>query len=102
MADSQKCHLPNFSSYILPVHFGDNGFGAAAFQNAMVADADVPLFPPSERNPLGTLGAYRITTEDARSLGFEYRGGRRNLGGYNDLGRVVLREMFARRMMIDR
>lgn len=85
--------------HILPVHFGDNGFGATAFQNAMITDAGAP--PLSPRNPLGTLDAYRIRTEDARWAGYEYRSGRRNVAGLTDLGRTLITEMIARKMLID-
>jgi hypothetical protein len=65
--------------YVLPIHFGDNGFGGTAFQNALIRAAEFPGV--SALNPLGTIGAYTIQTEDARALGYRYRTGRRNVRG---------------------
>jgi microsomal dipeptidase-like Zn-dependent dipeptidase len=85
--------------HIFPVHFGNNGFGGGAFQHALYRDARGGLISP--RNPFGTLGVYSIQTEDAGSLGYEYRSGRRNAQGLTDLGKTLIRELITRGMIID-
>jgi microsomal dipeptidase-like Zn-dependent dipeptidase len=85
--------------YIFPIHFGNNGFGGTAFQNALIRDGGGGQV--SERNPLGTIGAYTIQTEDAQDLGYTYRNGRRNVQGLTDLGKAMIRELINRGMVID-
>jgi microsomal dipeptidase-like Zn-dependent dipeptidase len=85
--------------YVFPVHFSNNGFGGTAFQNALIRSTGG--FPVSDRNPLGTVGAYLIDTEDGRSAGYEYRTGRRNVQGLTSLGKTLIRELARRGMIID-
>jgi microsomal dipeptidase-like Zn-dependent dipeptidase len=85
--------------YIFPIHFGNNGFGGTAFQNALIRDGGGGQV--SGRNPLGTVGAYTIQTEDAQNLGYTYRTGRRNVQGLTDLGKTLIRELINRGMVID-
>jgi microsomal dipeptidase-like Zn-dependent dipeptidase len=85
--------------YVFPIHFGDNGFGGTAFQNALIRAVDAPGISP--RNPAGTIGAYDIQTEDARELGYSYRTGRRNIRGLTELGKALVRGLITRGMVID-
>ena len=85
--------------YVFPIHFSNNGFGGTAFQNALIRSTGGG--PVSGRNPLGTIGAYEIQTEDAQSLGYAYRTGRRNVQGLTDLGRALIRGLITRGMVID-
>jgi microsomal dipeptidase-like Zn-dependent dipeptidase len=85
--------------HVFPIHYGDNGFGGGAFQVALIRDAEGGLI--SRRNPLGTLGAYTIRTEDGHSYGYEYRTGRRNAKGLTGLGKTLIRELIHRGMVID-
>jgi microsomal dipeptidase-like Zn-dependent dipeptidase len=95
--------------YLFPIHFSNNGFGGTAFQNGLQRgfDAQNPLSPLnapgsiSPLNPVGTLHAYEVQTEDARSFGYQYRMGRRNIQGLTGLGKTLIREMIARGMIID-
>jgi len=86
--------------YVFPIHFGDNGFGGTAFQNALIRSTEIPG-AVSPLNPLGTIGAYTILTEDGRELGYRYRTGRRNVRGLTDLGKSLIRGLVARGMVVD-
>jgi microsomal dipeptidase-like Zn-dependent dipeptidase len=85
--------------HLFPIHFGDNLFGGTAFQNGLETAAD--YLPATPENPLGTLPAYVVKTEDGRPWGYQYRGGRRNAKGLTSLGRALIREMMALGMIID-
>jgi microsomal dipeptidase-like Zn-dependent dipeptidase/lysophospholipase L1-like esterase len=85
--------------HLFPIHFGDNGFGGAAFQNGL--ERSTGGGPVSPRNPLGTLDFYTIQTEDAGTPGYEYRANRRNVRGLTDLGKTLVKEMIQRGMIID-
>jgi microsomal dipeptidase-like Zn-dependent dipeptidase len=80
--------------HLFPIHFADNGFGGTAFQNATevsigsIPNPDIPLIN-------------WVQTEDGASLGYEDRGGLRNVRGLTELGKVLIREMIARHMIID-
>ncbi|MER6374917.1 membrane dipeptidase, partial [Streptomyces mirabilis] len=85
--------------YIFPIHFSNNGFGGTAFQNALIRSTGGG--PISGRNPLGTIGAYTVQTENAQALGYAYRTGRRNVQGLTDLGKALVRGLISRGMVID-
>jgi microsomal dipeptidase-like Zn-dependent dipeptidase len=85
--------------YIFPIHFSNNGYGGTAFQNALIRSTGGG--PISGRNPLGTVGAYTIQTENAQDLGYAYRTGRRNVQGLTDLGRALIRGLIRRGIVID-
>ncbi|MGH3998670.1 MAG: membrane dipeptidase, partial [Pseudonocardiaceae bacterium] len=85
--------------YIFPIHFSNNGFGGTAFQNALIRSTGGG--PGSGRNPLGTIGAYEIQTENAQDQGYAYRTGRRNVQGLTDLGKALIRGLINRGIVID-
>lgn len=107
--------------HIFPIHFSNNGFGGTAFQNPLqrgfvaenpthlwngTAAVFSPLHPlgmpvVSPLNPLGTLSAYAVQTEDGKPYGYEYRTGRRSVQGLTNLGKALIREMMARGMTFD-
>src|SRR5438094_3251618 len=70
--------------HLFPIHFGDNGFGGTAFQNALEWGHDYNNpgstwnhFQGNPLNPIPTIGAYEVYTDDGKSFGYEYRTGRR-------------------------
>ena len=84
--------------YVFPVHFADNAFGGTGFQNGLQA-ADVGFAPVT---PFGTVQTpYVLATEDGQTLGYQYRGGRKNKQGLTDLGRVLLDELMSHGMIFD-
>jgi microsomal dipeptidase-like Zn-dependent dipeptidase len=85
--------------HLFPIHFSNNGFGGTAFQNPLIRDSGGGLV--SDRNPVGTIGAYTIDTEDGQAWGYQYRAGRRNARGLTARGKTLIREMIARGMIID-
>jgi microsomal dipeptidase-like Zn-dependent dipeptidase len=94
--------------HLFPVHFSDNGFGGAAFANALqratkaeLPDGSIENLLISPLNPLGPLGAYVIQTEDASAFGYKYRTGRRNVQGLTNLGKTLIHESMDRGMIID-
>jgi microsomal dipeptidase-like Zn-dependent dipeptidase len=94
--------------HLFPIHFGDNGFGGAAFQNglewAYAADNPGSTWNHTTLNPLnpgGTLGVYEMYTDDAAAFGYKYRTGRRNIKGLTNLGKALIRGMIDRGMIID-
>jgi microsomal dipeptidase-like Zn-dependent dipeptidase len=80
--------------HLFPIHFADNGFGGTAFQNLTEATVGSNPQPPV---PLINW----VETEDGSALGYQDRGGLRNTKGLTDLGKVLIREMIARHMIID-
>jgi microsomal dipeptidase-like Zn-dependent dipeptidase len=95
--------------HVFPIHFGNNGFGCTAFQNALehatLADNPIALENRwgaiSPLNPLATINAYDVATEDGTASGYEYRTGRRNVQGFTNLGETLIEEMISRGMIID-
>jgi microsomal dipeptidase-like Zn-dependent dipeptidase len=87
--------------HMFPIHFGDNAFGGAGFQNALNAAVDDASIANPLVNPLGPLAVYRMVTEDGQSAGYEYRTGRRNTAGLSELGVALLRSLMAHGIMID-
>ncbi|ETK33348.1 hypothetical protein MPTA5024_24620, partial [Microbispora sp. ATCC PTA-5024] len=85
--------------YVFPIHFSNNGFGGTAFQNPLIRSTGGG--PISGRNPLGTIGAYTVQTENAQALGYSYRTGRRNVQGLTELGKLLVRGLIRRGMVID-
>jgi microsomal dipeptidase-like Zn-dependent dipeptidase len=85
--------------HIFPVHFDDNGYGGAAFQNNLEKDADGGAL--TGRNPFipATFGAYTENTEPAPE--YEYRTGRRNIRGLTPLGKTLIHELISHGMIID-
>jgi microsomal dipeptidase-like Zn-dependent dipeptidase len=86
---------------VFPIHFGDNGFGGAAFQNGMDRDANGGTI--DARNPVmgPILDIYPMETEDATAWGYQYRTGRRNRSGLTSLGKLLINGLIKRRMIID-
>lgn len=80
--------------HIFPIHFGDNGFGGAAFQNPLNYDSTSGGF----RNP---SQFYVMETEDGTPWGYELGEGRRNVRGLTGLGMHLIRGMISRGMIID-
>ena len=84
--------------YVFPIHFADNAFGGTAFQNPLESDGvaiDIVT-------PIGQFSTpYVLTTEDGTAQGYEREGGRRNVRGLTDLGRVLLHELIGRGMLFD-
>jgi microsomal dipeptidase-like Zn-dependent dipeptidase len=91
--------------HLFPIHFSDNGFGGTAFLNWLQFGLDTknPAMsaPGAALNPVGTVDAYHVATEDGRDFGYEYRTGRRNIKGLTPLGKTLIREMITRGMIID-
>jgi microsomal dipeptidase-like Zn-dependent dipeptidase len=85
--------------HMFPLHFADNLFGGAGFQNALELALDGSAGNPQVN--LGSLGVYGMITEDGTPSGYEYRTGRRNSAGLSDAGLAMLRSLMARGMMID-
>lgn len=84
--------------YVFPIHFADNAFGGTAFQNGLQFEGVSIAIP----TPLGVLETpYEINTEDGRDLGYQYRGGKKNVRGLTDLGAVLLQELIAHGMLFD-
>jgi microsomal dipeptidase-like Zn-dependent dipeptidase len=80
--------------HLFPIHFADNGFGGTAYQNATemaVGTLDKPVLPFINW----------VQTEDGTAFGYKDRGGLRNVRGLTDIGKVLIREMIARHMIID-
>ena len=73
--------------HVFPIHFANNGFGGAAFQNPLSEDLD------------RDQGVYPIRTEAATE--YSYRGGRRNVQGLTTLGKALVRGLIERGMIID-
>lgn len=76
--------------HIFPIHFANNGFGGAGYQNVLTYD-------PSRDFPR----AFPMTTQDARSEGYEYRDGRRNTLGLTPLGTLLIKALMSKGMIID-
>lgn len=85
--------------HVLPIHFGNNGFGGGSLETPLVRAVDQPYF--SAANPLGTLSMYRVHSEDGRAEGLTYRAGRRNSLGLTGTGRALIEALMARGMVID-
>lgn len=85
--------------HLFPLHFGDNAFGGAAFQNALNLAVDGSAADPAVN--LASLGVYGMQTEDGASSGYEYRTGRRNQAGLSDAGRALIHSLMAHGMVID-
>jgi microsomal dipeptidase-like Zn-dependent dipeptidase len=85
--------------HFFPVHFGDNGYAGAAFQNDLEKDEDGGADP--FRNPFiaATFGAYFMHTEPAPE--YTYRTGRRNTRGLTALGKTLIGEAMSHGMVID-
>jgi microsomal dipeptidase-like Zn-dependent dipeptidase len=79
--------------HLFPIHFADNGFGGTGYQN------------PTEQEAGGVQSILPfvnwVHTEDGTAYGYEARGGRRNVRGLTELGKLLIREMIARHMIID-
>ena len=80
--------------HVFPIHFSNNGFGGAAFQN----DLSFDLAAPAVSN-FGSLGQFPMTTEP--STEYSYRGGRRNVAGLTALGKHLVASLIRRGMIID-
>lgn len=78
--------------HLFPIHFADNGFGGTAYQNlteiAQGEPTELPFFN-------------KVDLEDGTAFGYEDRGGHRNVRGLTNLGKLLIREMIARKMIID-
>jgi microsomal dipeptidase-like Zn-dependent dipeptidase len=85
--------------HLFPLHFADNSFGGAGFQNALNLATDDSALNPLVN--LGSLGFYGMRTEDGTPSGYEYRTGRRNSAGLSDLGLTLVRSLMAYGIMID-
>lgn len=85
--------------HLFPLHFGDNAFGGAGFQNALDLAVDGSAGDP--RVNFGSLGVYPMVTEDGQAAGYEYRTGRRNAAGLSALGGELLHSLMANGIMID-
>jgi hypothetical protein len=85
--------------HIFPVHFDDNGYGGAAFQNNLEKDADGGF--DTGRNPVipSAISFYTEHTEPAPE--YDYRTGRRNVRGLTELGKHLIRELIAHGMVVD-
>jgi len=84
--------------YVFPVHFGDNAFGGAAFQNGLEFAAPAPKIT----TPLFTATLpYELTLEDGSHLGYQDRGGRMNVRGLTPLGERLVFELMSRGMLFD-
>jgi microsomal dipeptidase-like Zn-dependent dipeptidase len=84
--------------HVFPIHFANNGFGGTAFQNDLEYD---PQLAPAEALVINGINvrAYPVVTEPAPE--YEYRTGRRNVSGLTDLGKLLVREMLNRGMIVD-
>src|SRR5262249_22725701 len=80
--------------HVFPVHFGDNGFAGAAFQNELNGDA-------SGKRDINPLRTYWVETDDGTAVGYTYRGGRKNVRGLTDLGKTLIEEMMNHGMIVD-
>jgi microsomal dipeptidase-like Zn-dependent dipeptidase len=85
--------------HMFPLHFADNSFGGAGFQNALEFAIDASAVTPGVNFP--SLGVYGMTTEDGTASGYEYRTGRRNSAGLSGLGAALVHSLMAHGMMID-
>jgi microsomal dipeptidase-like Zn-dependent dipeptidase len=85
--------------HLFPLHFGDNAFGSAGFQNALNFAVDGSAANPAVN--FGSLAVYGMFTEDGQSAGYEYRTGRRNSAGLSSLGLTLLHSLMAHGIMID-
>jgi microsomal dipeptidase-like Zn-dependent dipeptidase len=111
-ADSVRDRLKRYYDvgvrHIFPIHFDNNGYGGTAFQNDTEYGHD-PTNPvgdafSSALNPLSPgifQASYRVTVEDGRPYGYEYRTGKRNVQGLTSLGKTLIREMTRLGMIID-
>ncbi len=77
--------------HIFPIHFSNNAFGGAGYQNPLTYDPNVD-FPPS---------AFQMATQDASAEGYERHGGRRNTLGLTGLGQFLIQAMMSKGMLID-
>ena len=103
--------------HLFPIHFRDNGFGGTAFQNDLQqrVGSPPPDFPRVGNAPVdqavkatleaawAILGAirYPVDAEDGTAHGYERQGGWQNIRGLTVSGKVLIREMIARGMVID-
>jgi microsomal dipeptidase-like Zn-dependent dipeptidase len=94
--------------HLFPIHFSNNGFGGTALQNALewCFDHDNPgstwnHFQGNPLNPIPTIGAYEVYTDDGKTFGYKYRTGRRNIKGLTGLGKALISGMISRGMIID-
>jgi microsomal dipeptidase-like Zn-dependent dipeptidase len=94
-------YYENGIRHIFPIHFHDNAFGGAAFQNILVGDPAVTE-TSAQGVVLETIGwPSEITTRPAPGAGYEYRGGRVNVLGLTDLGKFFIRAMMSKGVLID-
>lgn len=76
--------------HVFPIHFSNNAYGGAGYQNVLTYDThqDIPT-------------AFPMETQDASAEGYEFHGGRRNTLGLTDLGKLLIRALMSKGMIID-
>lgn len=76
--------------HVFPIHFSNNAYGGAGYQNLLTYDAkhDIPT-------------AFPMETQDASAEGYEFHGGRRNTLGLTELGKLLIRALMSKGMIID-
>jgi microsomal dipeptidase-like Zn-dependent dipeptidase len=77
--------------HVFPIHFSNNAFGGAGYQNPLTYDPNHNLVPT----------AFSMATQDARAEGYEFQGGRRNTLGLTEFGKLLVRAMMSKGMIID-
>lgn len=103
--------------HLFPVHFKDNGFGGTAYQNDLQqrVGSPAPTFPDvgnlvvnlaakvvleTAWAALGSL-RYPVRAEDGTANGYTREGGWQNVRGLSATGKLLIREMIVRGMIID-
>jgi microsomal dipeptidase-like Zn-dependent dipeptidase len=119
--DSLRATLDDYYArgvrHLFPIHFANNGFGGTAYQNDLQQRVgspppDFPIYGDPvvaavARTAFGlgwaALGAlrYPVDAESGTGNGYERGGGWQNIRGLTEIGKLLIREMIARGMIID-